>query len=169
MIVCEKLKLPLSMPVPSWSCPQAVSKPVWHTPFLCVQWRTLDDGQRNCLKHAEFYFKNKFEEISASIWFYYKNLSRCTDTWTSNLHSRFEGNPSEMHESLIHCATAVLWCEVASSTLIRPHIFQNEQKYESNSKLRNLSGNRCELSSSGYASTMHSKFIVRARRLPHSI
>ena len=23
---------------PSWSCSQAVSKPVWHIPFLCVQW-----------------------------------------------------------------------------------------------------------------------------------
>ena len=24
----------------SWSCLQAVSKPVWHTPLLCVQWKT---------------------------------------------------------------------------------------------------------------------------------
>jgi len=31
--------------VPSWSCSQAVSKPVWHIPLLCVQWRTPDDGQ----------------------------------------------------------------------------------------------------------------------------
>jgi len=32
---------------------QAVSKPVWHIPLLCVQRKTLDDGQRNCLKHVE--------------------------------------------------------------------------------------------------------------------
>ena len=49
--------------VPSWSCSQAVSKPVWHTPLLCVQSKTPNDGQRNCPKHVEFYSKNKFEKL----------------------------------------------------------------------------------------------------------
>ena len=40
----------------------AVNKPVWHIPLLCVQWKSLDDGQRNCLKRVEFHFKNKFEK-----------------------------------------------------------------------------------------------------------
>ena len=31
--------------VPSWSCSQAVSKPVWHIPLLCVQWKTPDDAR----------------------------------------------------------------------------------------------------------------------------
>jgi len=31
--------------------------------LLCVQWKTLDDGQRNCPKLVEFYFKNKFEKL----------------------------------------------------------------------------------------------------------
>ena len=44
--------------VQSWSCWQAVSKPVWHTPFLCVQRKTSDDGQRNCPKHVGFHSKN---------------------------------------------------------------------------------------------------------------
>ena len=44
-------------------CSQAVSKPVWHIPLLCIQWKTRDDGQRNCPKHVEFYYKNKFEKI----------------------------------------------------------------------------------------------------------
>jgi len=35
-----------------WSCSQAVSKPVWHIPLLCVQWKPPDDGQRNCPKHV---------------------------------------------------------------------------------------------------------------------
>jgi len=39
---------------------QAVSKPVWHIPLLCVQWKAHDDGQRNCPKHVEFCSKNKF-------------------------------------------------------------------------------------------------------------
>ena len=45
--------------VPSWSCSQAV----WHIPLLCVQWKTADDGQRNCPKHVQFYSKNKFEKL----------------------------------------------------------------------------------------------------------
>ena len=49
--------------VPSWSRSQAVSTPLWHTPLLCVQWKTPDDGQRNCPKHVEFYSKNKFEKL----------------------------------------------------------------------------------------------------------
>jgi len=40
-----------------------VSKPLWHIPLLCVQWKTPDDGQRNCPKHVEFYSKNKFEKL----------------------------------------------------------------------------------------------------------
>ena len=31
--------------------------------LLCVQWKTPDDGQRNCLKHVEFYSKNKFQKL----------------------------------------------------------------------------------------------------------
>ena len=41
----------------------ADSKPVWHMPLLCVQWKTPDDGQRNCPKHVDFYSKNKFEKL----------------------------------------------------------------------------------------------------------
>jgi len=70
---------------PSWSCSQAVSKPVWHTPLLCVQWRTPDDGQRNCSKHVEFYSKNKLDKLVHLVVFYYKNLSRCTVTWTPRI------------------------------------------------------------------------------------
>ena len=41
----------------------AVSKPVWHIPLLCVQWKTPDDGQRNRPKYVEFHSKNKFEKL----------------------------------------------------------------------------------------------------------
>ena len=47
----------------SWSCSQTVCKTVWHIPLLCVQWKTPDDGQRNCLKHVEFHSKDKFEKL----------------------------------------------------------------------------------------------------------
>ena len=29
----------------------------------CVQWKTPDDRQMNCLKHVEFHSKNKFEKL----------------------------------------------------------------------------------------------------------
>jgi len=42
---------------------QPISKSVWHIPLLCVQWKTPDDGQRNCPRYVEFYSKNKFEKL----------------------------------------------------------------------------------------------------------
>ena len=66
------------------SCSQAVKKPVWHITLLCVQWKTPDDGQRNCPKHVEFHFKNKCEKLVHLVAFIIRNLSRCTVTWTSN-------------------------------------------------------------------------------------
>ena len=53
----------------SWSCSQAVSKPVWHIPLLCVQWKTPDEGQRNCPKQVEFYSKNKFQKLVHPVGF----------------------------------------------------------------------------------------------------
>ena len=35
------------------------SNGICHTGLLCVQWKTPDDGQRNCPKHS----KNKFEKL----------------------------------------------------------------------------------------------------------
>ena len=46
-----------------WSRSQAVSKPVWHIPLLCVRWKTADDWQRNCPKCVEFRSKHKFEKL----------------------------------------------------------------------------------------------------------
>ena len=66
-----------SYSVPSWSCSQAVCKPVWHIPLLCVQWKTPDDGQRNCPKHVEFHSKIKFWEIGASSWSVIRKVNFC--------------------------------------------------------------------------------------------
>jgi len=63
----------------SWSFLQAVNKPAWHIPLLCLQWKTPDDGQRNCPKYVEFYSKNKFWQFSASSWFYYKTCEETVD------------------------------------------------------------------------------------------
>jgi len=66
------------------ACSQAVSKPVWLIPLLCVQWKTPDDGRRNCPKHVEFHSKNKFEKLMHLVGFIIRNLTRCMVTWTSN-------------------------------------------------------------------------------------
>jgi hypothetical protein len=39
-----------------------------------VQWRTADDGQRNCSKHVEFLDKNKFGKISEPLGFIKKKF-----------------------------------------------------------------------------------------------
>ena len=60
--------------VPSRSCSQAV----WHISLLCVQWKALDDGRRNCPKYVEFYSKNKFEKLVHLVGFIirsFKNIS----------------------------------------------------------------------------------------------
>jgi hypothetical protein len=46
-----------------WNCSKAVYKPVWHILLLSVQWITPEDGQRNCPKHVDFHFQNKFEKL----------------------------------------------------------------------------------------------------------
>jgi len=56
------------------ACSQAVSKPVWHIPLLCVQWRSPDDGQRNCPKHVDFHSKNKFEKLVHLVGFIIRNI-----------------------------------------------------------------------------------------------
>jgi len=40
-----------------------------------VQWKTPDDGLRNCPKHVEFLGQNKFGKVSASVCFIKKNLA----------------------------------------------------------------------------------------------
>jgi hypothetical protein len=43
-------------------------------PLLYVQWKTPDDGQRNCPKHVEFYCKNKFEKLVHLVGFIISKL-----------------------------------------------------------------------------------------------
>jgi len=79
----------------SWSCSQAVTKPVWHIPLLCVQWKTPDDGQRNCPKHVEFYSKYKFEKLVHIVGFiiriYHDARSPERQSWSSG--KRVPRNP----------------------------------------------------------------------------
>jgi hypothetical protein len=47
----------------TWSCLKAVIKPALHILVPNVQWKTHDDGKRNCPKHVEFLDKNKFGKL----------------------------------------------------------------------------------------------------------
>jgi len=40
-----------------------LSANLYDIPLLCVQWKSPDDGQRDCPKPVEFYSKNKFEKL----------------------------------------------------------------------------------------------------------
>ena len=44
--------------------------------LLCVQWRTPDDGRRNCPKHVEFHSKNKFEKLVHLVGFVIWHLGK---------------------------------------------------------------------------------------------
>jgi hypothetical protein len=46
---------------------------VWPIPLLCLQWKTPDNGQRNCPKHVECYSKNKFEKLICLVGFIVRN------------------------------------------------------------------------------------------------
>ena len=37
--------------------------------LLCIQYQTPDDGQKTCLKHVEFYSKNKFQKLAHLVGF----------------------------------------------------------------------------------------------------
>ena len=57
------------------SCSPTVSKPVWHIPLLYLQWKSPDDGHRNCPKHVEIHSKNKFEKLVHLVGFILRNKS----------------------------------------------------------------------------------------------
>ena len=86
----------------SWSCSQAVSKPVWHIPLLCVQWKTFDDWQKNCTKHVVLYSKLNASGV------YKKNqldVTFCILYFSSNSCSTCFGQPSAHHQEL-----TTAWC-----------------------------------------------------------
>ena len=89
----------------------ADNKPVWHTPLLCVQWKTPNDGQRNCPKHVEFYSKNKFEKSVHLVGF----IRRIVPLFHHHHHLLFSSSssssppPPHNHEPLGLCLSMFLW------------------------------------------------------------
>jgi len=77
--VCWQLASRIGMElVPSWSCSQAGSKPVWHTIAVCTvknSWWWTDELSETC----RVSFQKLIWEISASSWFYYKKPENLTE------------------------------------------------------------------------------------------
>ena len=65
----------------------------WNIPLLCVQWKTPDDGQRNCPKHIGFHSKNKFETLVHIVGFIIRiklgveNLTGGAYDWPTMVHT----------------------------------------------------------------------------------
>ena len=97
--------------VTSWSCSQAV----WHIPLLCVQWKTPDDGQRNCPKHVEFYSKNKFEKLVRLVGFIIRiyhdaarSLERQIWNYIESLLRKFTFHSTLIHRTALYVKTNTL-------------------------------------------------------------
>ena len=108
--------------VPIWSrlcrgSSQAISKPVWHIPLPFVQWKTPDDGQRNCPKHVEFHSKDKFEKLEHLVGFIIRKFPstlffQITDTeyiWRFKICVRIYNNCKtisvELHVHMLRAVT----------------------------------------------------------------
>ena len=75
-----------------------MSSNIYNTPLLCVQWKTPDDGQRNCPKHVEFHSKNKFEKLVHLVVFIIRNYI----TMHGHMNVKFLRQLSPSKRRLIH-------------------------------------------------------------------
>jgi hypothetical protein len=71
----------------SWSCLQAVCKPVWHIALLCVQWQNSWWCTEELSETCRVSFQNKTEKLVHLVGLTIQNLSWCMVTWMSNLFS----------------------------------------------------------------------------------
>jgi len=76
----------------------------WHIALLCVQLKALDDGQRNCPKHVEFYFKNKFEKSVHLVGLVTrKTLKRAVGTVAERVKQKCQWTRSHNQQIRVRC------------------------------------------------------------------
>jgi len=81
------------------------ANPLWHMPLLCVQWKTLDDGRRNCPKHVELYSKNKFQKLVHLVGFIVRNVYQClpaSNQYNTTIKNWRSSSPSHHHYHYHH-------------------------------------------------------------------
>jgi hypothetical protein len=54
---------------------------MWHIPFAVYKVLNSDDGQKTCLKHVEFHFKNKLEKLVHLVGFIVRISFTHSLTW----------------------------------------------------------------------------------------
>ena len=109
---------------------------IWHIQFPCVQWKTPVDGQRNCPKNVEFYFKNQFETLVHLVGFttriYHDARSSELQIGYVVLHIRLQTHtrssrcppPTSMHAWV----RLISHCHTLSKVLGRLRMFWHVQK-----------------------------------------
>jgi len=96
--------------------PDPIRKLSAHIPLLCVQWKTPDEGQRNCPKHVEFYSKNKFEKLVHLVGFIIRTNILCLMT-LAHITDRALSRPDK--ELLTFTSTTTLKYSCPFATEIR--------------------------------------------------
>jgi len=104
----------------------------WHIPLLYVQWKTPDNGKRNCPKHVEFYSKNKFEKLVHLVGFviradeilvWARHLMYSVNSSTANgrrfIRSVVETNPRDI-QTFKQCCSGN--CRLRCVLLYRPSV-----------------------------------------------
>ena len=77
-----------------------LSANLYDIPLLRVQWKTPDDGRKNCPKHVEFYSKNKFKKLVHLVGFIIRS---CKDRAAFNLKDRLTlAPPAQPHSLTAH-------------------------------------------------------------------
>jgi hypothetical protein len=102
--------------------------------LLCVQWKTHDDGQRNCLKHVDFYSKNKFEKLVHLVGFITRRFIWNVDTCLPKYLALLSRRPlcfKYIFLSTFFTETKCFYWGMASLTLAieMPGYFTNILKY----------------------------------------
>ena len=110
---------------PSWSCSQSVSKPVWHIPLLCVQWKNSWWWTEELSETYRVLFQKYFEKLVHLFVFiiriYHDERSPVHQIHLNKIMNR--GIPQKAEDFLCNSATArisrVLPHEISYLGLIR--------------------------------------------------
>jgi hypothetical protein len=75
--------------------------------LLCVQWKTPDDGQRNCPKPVEFHSKNTFEKSVHLVGFTIRTHKRLTSMPLTGFEPAIPKNELPQPHALDSAAPAI--------------------------------------------------------------
>jgi hypothetical protein len=80
-------------------------------PLLCIQWKTPDDGQRNCPKYVDVHSMNKFEKLVHLVGFIIRKFIM--------MHGNMNVSLSLLFYLNVYCNT---WSFLCTYFLIQPYV-----------------------------------------------